>query len=240
MGRALAGLTRGERVADVADEVGYSRRRLSTLVRQETGLAPKEYQRVARFQASRAVLGRRPLGEVAVECGYADQGHLAREWAELAGCPPTTWLREEFPFLQDLGWPRRQADRMTAADTRLWHTMAFADAGRMIEWLKAVGFTEHATYRDENDPSVVVHAEWLWPGGGGIMFGSRRPDGAVDNVGARRPTWSPTTRTASSSAPCAAGASVERELVDQDYGGRGGSVADPEGNHWSFGDYQPS
>ena len=36
-----------------------------------------------------------------------------------------------------------------------------------------------------------------------------------------------------------AGATVEREMVDQDYGGRGGSVADPEGNHWSFGDYQP-
>ena len=103
VGRALAGLTRGERVADVAGEVGYSRRRLSTLVREETGLAPKEYQRVARFQASRALMGRRPLAEVAAECGYADQGHLARDWSDLAGCPPSTWLREEFPFLRDLG-----------------------------------------------------------------------------------------------------------------------------------------
>ncbi len=101
VGRALAGLTRGERVGAVAEEVGYSRRRLGTLVKEETGLAPKEYQRVARFQASRAVLGRRPLAEVAAECGYADQGHLAREWSELAGCAPSTWLREEFPFLQD-------------------------------------------------------------------------------------------------------------------------------------------
>ena len=101
VGRALAGLTRGERVGEVADEVGYSRRRLTTLVRLETGLAPKEYQRVARFEASRARLGRRPLAEVAAECGYADQAHLAREWAALAGCAPSTWLREEFPFLQD-------------------------------------------------------------------------------------------------------------------------------------------
>jgi len=101
VGRALAGLTRGARVADVASEVGYSRRRLGTLVRQETGLGPKEYQRVARFEASRAVIGRRPLAEVAAECGYADQGHLARDWSDLAGCPPSTWLREEFPFLQD-------------------------------------------------------------------------------------------------------------------------------------------
>ncbi len=101
VGRALAGLTRGEQVARVADEVGYSRRRLGTLVKEETGLAPKEYQRVARFQASRAGLGRRPLAQVAAECGDADQGHLAREWSELAGCPPSTWLREEFPYLQD-------------------------------------------------------------------------------------------------------------------------------------------
>jgi AraC-like DNA-binding protein len=108
VGRALTGLTRGERVADVAGEVGYSRRRLSTLVREETGLAPKEYQRVARFQASRAMVGRRPLAEVAAVCGYADQGHLARDWSELAGCPPSTWLREEFPFLRD------QEDRAAA------------------------------------------------------------------------------------------------------------------------------
>ena len=101
VGHALAGLTRGARVTDVAEEIGYSRRRLGTLVKQETGLAPKAYQRVARFEASRAVLGRRPLAEVAAACGYADQGHLARDWSELAGCSPSTWLREEFPFLQD-------------------------------------------------------------------------------------------------------------------------------------------
>jgi len=103
VGRALAGLTRGVAVAAVADEVGYSRRRLSTLVRQETGLGPKEYQRVARFEASRRHLGHKPLADVAADCGYADQGHLARDWSDLAGCPPTTWLREEFPFLQDHG-----------------------------------------------------------------------------------------------------------------------------------------
>jgi AraC-like DNA-binding protein len=101
VGRALARLTGGDSVATVAEEVGFSRRRLTTLVKEETGLGSKEYQRVARFQASRRLVGRRPLAEVAAGCGYADQAHLAREWAELAGCSPTTWLREEFPFLQD-------------------------------------------------------------------------------------------------------------------------------------------
>jgi len=102
VGRALARLTRGAGVQEVAAEVGYSRRHLTTLVRAECGLAPKELQRVARFERSRVLLGRRPLAEVASRCGYADQAHLTREWGVLAGCPPTTWLREEFPFLQDL------------------------------------------------------------------------------------------------------------------------------------------
>ncbi|QIG43398.1 AraC family transcriptional regulator [Nocardioides anomalus] len=105
VGRALARLARGGRVEEAAAEVGLSRRRLGTLVRDETGLTPKAYQRVARFSASRVLLGRRSLAEVAATCGYADQGHLAREWSALAGCPPSTWLREEFPFLQDLGGP---------------------------------------------------------------------------------------------------------------------------------------
>jgi AraC-like DNA-binding protein len=102
VGRALARLTRGAAVSDVADEVGYSRRHLLGLIRSECGLAPKEVQRLGRFEASRALLGRVPLAEVAHRCGYADQSHLTRAWVELAGCSPTTWLREEFPFLQDL------------------------------------------------------------------------------------------------------------------------------------------
>ena len=99
----LAGLTRGERVEQVAEDVGFSRRRLSDVVRAECGLTPKTYQRVARFERARRLLGRRPLAEVSARCGYADQAHLTREWTSLAGCTPTAWLREEFPFVQDRG-----------------------------------------------------------------------------------------------------------------------------------------
>lgn len=103
VGEALARLTRGAPVQAVADEVGYTRRHLASLVRAECGVTPKQLQRIGRFERSRALLGRRPLAEVAARCGYADQSHLTREWVALAGCPPSTWVREEFPFLQDLG-----------------------------------------------------------------------------------------------------------------------------------------
>jgi uncharacterized glyoxalase superfamily protein PhnB len=36
----------------------------------------------------------------------------------------------------------------------------------------------------------------------------------------------------------AAGAEVVRGLLDEDYGSRGFSVRDPEGNIWSFGTYR--
>ena len=106
VGQALARLTRGVGVAEVADEVGYSRRHLGGLLRAEVGLTPKEYQRVARFEQSRALLmaaaaaGRVSLADVAARAGYSDQAHLAREWVRLAGCPPSTWMAEELPFVQ--------------------------------------------------------------------------------------------------------------------------------------------
>jgi uncharacterized glyoxalase superfamily protein PhnB len=36
-----------------------------------------------------------------------------------------------------------------------------------------------------------------------------------------------------------AGANIERELTDQDYGSREYTARDPEGNLWSFGTYRP-
>jgi AraC-like DNA-binding protein len=47
------------------------------------------------------VLAGRPLGEVAVSAGYADQAHLTREWRALAGCTPGEWVRDEVPIVQD-------------------------------------------------------------------------------------------------------------------------------------------
>ncbi|KQY54617.1 MULTISPECIES: VOC family protein [unclassified Nocardioides] len=128
----------------------------------------------------------------------------------------------------------------SAADIKHWQTLTLQDPERMMQWLGAIGFTEHATYRDDKDPTTVVHAEWLWSGGGGIMFGSVREDA----VGVSGPgtaacylvTDDPDTLF---DAAVAAGASVVRPMVDQDYGGRGGTVSDPEGNQWSFGNYQP-
>jgi len=95
------------RVTQVASEVGWSRRQLGERFTREYGLTVKEACRVLRFHRSRLLIQHRPgitIGAAAAASGYYDQAHLAREWRELAGCPPSTWLgSEELPFIQDAG-----------------------------------------------------------------------------------------------------------------------------------------
>jgi AraC-like DNA-binding protein len=93
-------------VRTLAQEVGWSRRHLSERFRVELGLPPKVLARVLRFERARRLLQRpdRPaLADVAAVCGFYDQAHLNRDWRELAGCSPTTWLAEELPSVQDDG-----------------------------------------------------------------------------------------------------------------------------------------
>ncbi|MDP9864546.1 MULTISPECIES: helix-turn-helix domain-containing protein [Streptosporangium] len=92
-------------VGELARELGWSRRHLGERFRREVGLSPKTAARVIRFErACRRMrsAARPPLAEVAAECGYFDQAHLAREFRALAGTTATGWLAE-FPSVQDQG-----------------------------------------------------------------------------------------------------------------------------------------
>ncbi len=93
----------GARVADVADEVGWSRRHLGEQFRAETGVSPRDARRLARFERSHAMARRRTphLADVAAACGFADQAHMTREWRDLCAYTPGEWMRAELPFLQD-------------------------------------------------------------------------------------------------------------------------------------------
>jgi AraC-like DNA-binding protein len=90
-------------VGDLARELGWSRRHLGERFRREVGLPPKAAARVIRFgRACRRLRGpaRPSPAEVAAECGYYDQPHLAREFRDLAGITMTRWF-EELPSVQD-------------------------------------------------------------------------------------------------------------------------------------------
>jgi len=94
-------------IGELAADVGWSDRQLRAVLAAETGLTPKAAARVIRFDRARRLLraraaaGRPPrLADLAAECGYHDQPHLAREFRELVGCPPGEWLAQECRIVQ--------------------------------------------------------------------------------------------------------------------------------------------
>lgn len=82
-------------IAAVARDVGWSARHLTDRFAREFGPTPKLLARMIRFERSRALIGRFPLADIAIRCGYADQSHLVRDWRQFAGASPTQWLRDD-------------------------------------------------------------------------------------------------------------------------------------------------
>ncbi|MCR9243532.1 MAG: helix-turn-helix domain-containing protein [bacterium] len=86
-------------IATVARETGYSHRRFLALFRDDVGLPPKLFCRVARFQRTLELArsDRIALADVALESGFSDQPHLNRDFREFTGLTPSTYLRLATP-----------------------------------------------------------------------------------------------------------------------------------------------
>lgn len=84
------------RIGAIAEEVGWSSKRLIAGFREQIGLPPKALARIIRF--NRVVRWLDDLEEVrwaelAHRAGYFDQAHFNRDFRELAGGPPGDFLR---------------------------------------------------------------------------------------------------------------------------------------------------
>jgi uncharacterized glyoxalase superfamily protein PhnB len=133
-----------------------------------------------------------------------------------------------------------RGDRIVAvmSDQTIFPALRYRDARGAIDWLgRAFGFEPRMVVDGEN--GTIAHAE-LVLGRAMIMLGSVRegndhmpaPGGSstyvvVDDPGAVHER------------AVAAGADIVRPPSDTDYGAREFSARDLEGNHWSFGTYQP-
>jgi uncharacterized glyoxalase superfamily protein PhnB len=123
--------------------------------------------------------------------------------------------------------------------TTVWPTLRYRDAPAAIRFLiEAFGFTEAAVYPGEGE-GTVVHAELRWPGGGGVMLGSSRPDSTISELPPGTGSVYIVTEDPDGlyRRACDAGARIVAELRDEEYGSRGFTARDPEGVHWSFGTY---
>jgi AraC-like DNA-binding protein len=88
-------------VGGLAEDLGWSRKRLIGRFREHVGVAPKLYARLLRFQAAvetlRSARGEVDLAGLALDCGYYDQPHLNRDFRAFAGTTPTAFVAGRLP-----------------------------------------------------------------------------------------------------------------------------------------------
>jgi AraC-like DNA-binding protein len=85
------------RIADLVGETGRSHRHVTSRFHTQVGLTPKAAARVLRFEHAAQLVcsGSANLAELAMQCGYADQSHLTRDFSRLAGCSPGAFARAD-------------------------------------------------------------------------------------------------------------------------------------------------
>jgi AraC-like DNA-binding protein len=81
-------------IGDLAQELGWSRKRMAARFRDEIGLTPKAVARLLRFERSRALAGTMSWARLAFECGFYDQSHLVNEFRAITGRTPETFLQD--------------------------------------------------------------------------------------------------------------------------------------------------
>lgn len=130
----------------------------------------------------------------------------------------------------------------TTEPPRLYPTLRYKNAAKMIDWLcEAFGFSVRARY---GEGDVVHHAELSF-GSSMIMLGTARDDkfgkmvGAPGSGGGRAIYVAVADADVTYLSAKKAGAEILEELVDRDYGSREFICRDPEGNVWSLGTYWP-
>ncbi|WP_253776417.1 helix-turn-helix domain-containing protein [Goodfellowiella coeruleoviolacea] len=118
--------SRGQvRVDGLADEIGWSRKRLWSRFRSQLGITPKRAAQLVRFDHAGHLLaaGHTPAS-VAAQCGYVDQSHLHREVKAITGTTPTAVATAPWLAIDDRAWP--------AAPVEAIHTLARAPVPRAL------------------------------------------------------------------------------------------------------------
>jgi uncharacterized glyoxalase superfamily protein PhnB len=121
----------------------------------------------------------------------------------------------------------------------LYPTLKYDDTHAAIDFLeRAFGFERHAVY--DGEKGGVAHAELRF-GDEYVMLGSTNEGDERFNQGAGSQSLYVVVEDPEAHHARAkdAGATIERELSETDYGSHEYTARDPEGNLWSFGTYRP-
>jgi uncharacterized glyoxalase superfamily protein PhnB len=116
----------------------------------------------------------------------------------------------------------------------IWASVVSDDAWALRGWLLALGFTEDLLIPGEGD-GEIHHCQLDWPEGGRVLLSStgERPTPCRPGMNSLHVvTGDPDAVMARARA---AEATVVHALADQtNYPSRDFTVADPDGNHWTF------
>ncbi|MFI0352565.1 helix-turn-helix domain-containing protein [Actinomadura sp. 9N407] len=105
------------RVDRLADEVGWSRKRLWSRFRSQLGITPKHAARLVRFDhAAHLLAAGHATAGVAAHSGYADQSHLHREVKTFTGLTPTAVASAPWLAIDDVAWPASSPTRKRSKD----------------------------------------------------------------------------------------------------------------------------
>ena len=121
-------------------------------------------------------------------------------------------------------------------DHTIWPGLTADDPRALRAWLVSLGFTEGILVEGDG---IVQHSEMLWPEGGRVMISSARPEDPqfTTAIGGSNLYVVTDEPDAVHERAVAVGARFTRPMEDADYGSRGFSITDPEGNSWSFGTF---
>jgi uncharacterized glyoxalase superfamily protein PhnB len=138
--------------------------------------------------------------------------------------------------------------KISNAGSMLIPSVRYKDAHAGIAWLERVlGFERQAVF--DGPEGTVAHAQMTFGGTGMLMLGSAsnaspHPElnARPEEIGGR--VTSPMYLVVKDCMPAwervrAEGAEILMELKEMEYGGRMFAVKDPEGYHWSVGEYDP-
>jgi AraC-like DNA-binding protein len=81
-------------ITSVSSRLGFSHKHFIDLFRRETGLTPKLFCRIRRFQQALVEVQARAetdWADVAYTCGYFDQSHFVHDFIEFSGLNPTAY-----------------------------------------------------------------------------------------------------------------------------------------------------
>ena len=89
-------------INSISVKYGITPRYLHKLVFQHTGLAPKAFNKIKRFQHSLKLINTTeyPFTSIAYDSGYFDQSHFIRDFKSFTGTTPTSYLENQSPINQ--------------------------------------------------------------------------------------------------------------------------------------------